>query len=96
MILARITFHAKFGKAGQVVEMLKQGESSCGNERRVRLLTDHGGRFDTVILEFEAESMAAHERGRAEMLANPQFQQNNAQMHDLIDWGAIEFYTIVE
>ena len=97
MILARITFHAKFGKAAQVVQMLKQARSAEGGDaQQMRILTDLGGRFDTVTLERVAESMAAMERGRAAMFASPQYQQNGPQMHDLIDWGSAEFYTIEE
>jgi hypothetical protein len=95
MILARITFHAKFGKAGQVVQMLKQSRSSAGSDaQQMRILTDLGGRFDTVTLERVAESMAEMERGRAAMFASPQYQESGSQMQELIDWGSIEFYTI--
>ena len=96
MILARITFHAKFGMAGQIVEMMKQDQSFRGDTQRTRLMTDHGGRFDTVILEIESESIADHERGRAEMFKNPHFQQNASKMQELIDWGSIDFFNIVE
>ncbi len=96
MVLARITFHAKFGKAGQVVEMLKLTRASRSGPQRVRIMTDRGGRFDTVTLEIEAESMAEYELGQAEMMADPQHQQRDTQMNELTDWGSIEFYNIVE
>lgn len=95
MILLRITFHAKFGKAGEVVALMKQGrQAAAAQGQTFRIMTDLTGRFDTVVLEMEAESMAEHERRRAAMFSNPQFQQSQSRMAELIDWGASEFYTI--
>ncbi len=97
MIQARMIFHCKFGKAGEVVRMMKQsGQAYEEQEGRTRLLTDLTGRFDTVVLEMEAESLAEFERMRAQMFANPQYQQDAPRLAELIDWGASEFYTIEE
>lgn len=95
MILFRITFHAKFGKAGEVVALLKEGQQAAAEQGGTfRIMTDLTGRFDTVVLEMEAESMAEHERRRAAMFSDPQFQQSQPRMAELIDWGESAFYTI--
>jgi hypothetical protein len=97
MILVRHIFHAKFGKAAEVVAMLKEGGSEIEEQGgRWRLLTDLSGRYDTVVLEIEAESLAEFERARAEMFADPEFQQDAPRMTELVDWGESEFYTIEE
>ena len=54
------------------------------------------GRFDTVVLEMEAESLAEFERRRAELFADPQYQQDAPKMAELTDWGSGEFYAIEE
>jgi hypothetical protein len=95
MILFRITFHAKFGKAGEVVALMKEGRQAAAEQGGTfRIMTDLTGRFDTVVLEVEAESMTEHEQRRAAMFANPHFQQNQSRMAELIDWGESAFYTI--
>ena len=95
MILVRMVFHAKFGKAGEIIAILKQGrEISTGNMKKARILTDLTGRFDTVVMEFEAESLADFERERAELYANPQYQEVGSRMIELVDQGYSEFYTI--
>lgn len=97
MILARMIFHCKFGRAGEVVRLMKRsGQTYQGQAQRSRLLTDLTGRFDTVVLEMEAESLAEFERMRAELFADPQYQQDAPRLAELIDSGASEFYTIEE
>jgi hypothetical protein len=59
MVLARMIFHAKFGKAAEVVSMMKQsGQAGSNQAVRARILTDLTGRFDTVVLEMDAPKMA--------------------------------------
>lgn len=95
MILNRIVFHAKFGNAAQVVEMLKQSRPPAGEvPNRMRILTDRSGRFDTVVLEIEAETMADHDRLRAAMFAEEEDQEQGREMVELVDWGEQEFWTI--
>ncbi|MGH2588695.1 MAG: hypothetical protein ACRDJE_27535 [Dehalococcoidia bacterium] len=61
---------------------------------RGRILTDLSGPFDTVIQELEVESLAAWERLRAVLFSNPQFQEAEAGMPDVIESGRTAFYTI--
>ena len=98
MILVRFVCQAKFGKAGEVVEGFKQSaeisRTLVGLHVRARLLTDLSGPFDTVIQELEVESLAEWERLRGVLFSNPQFQEAEASLPDVIESGQAEFYTI--
>ena len=98
MILVRFVCQAKFGKAGEVVTGFKQSaeiaRTLVGPHVRGRILTDLSGPFDTVIQELEMESLAEWERLRGVMFSNPQFQEAEASLPDVIESGQTEFYTI--
>jgi hypothetical protein len=98
MILVRFVCKARFGKANEVVEGFKQSAELArpliGPNVRGRILTDLSGPFDTVIQELEVESLAEWERLRGVMFSNPQFQEAEASMPDVIESGQTEFYTI--
>ena len=65
-----------------------------GSGRRWTILTDLVGPFDTVVLEYEAESLAEWERERAGMFQNPEFREVFGQTAQLVESGRSEFYTI--
>jgi hypothetical protein len=98
MILVRLVFQTKWGKAQQVVDGFKQtGEIArrvIGPKARSRILTDLSGPFHTVVQEIEVESLAEWERLRVAMFSNPEFQQAQAGVDPLIKSGYTEFYTI--
>jgi hypothetical protein len=68
--------------------MEQSGQANSEGEVRARILADLTGRFDTIVFEMEAESLAEFERRRSEMFADPQYQQDAPKMAELIDWGA--------
>ena len=98
MILVRFVCQAKFGKASDVVAGFKRSNelarTVAGPNVRVRLLTDLSGAFDTVVQELELESLAEWERLRIVIFANPEIQEAEASMPDLIVSGQTEYYTI--
>lgn len=98
MILVRFVCQARFCKASEVVAGLKQwGEIArtlVGPHVRGRILTDLSGPFDTVIQELEMESLAEWEQLRAVLFSDPQLQEAEANLPDLIESGLTEFYTI--
>jgi hypothetical protein len=99
MILVRLVFQAKFGKAADLVSAFKKfGDAAAGpsgmRPRSVRLLTDLSGPFDTVVQELEFESFDAWEKSQAAMFASPEFQKGMDPTRDLIAGGYKEFYTI--
>ncbi len=98
MILVRMVFQAKFGKAGEVAAGMIKGQEIArqvvGARARARVLTDLSGQFDTVVQELEVESLAEWERLRAKMFADPRFREMTADSPNLIEGGRTEFYTI--
>ncbi len=92
MILVRTVFQAKWGKAQELVAAFKEGMR--GAERQPRILTDLSGPFHTVVLEGEHESLAAWERFRAQMFADPQFAAGSRRVDELVESGRTEYYTI--
>ena len=64
MVLVRLIFQAKFGKAGEVANQFKAGTRQIGEMYggRSRVLTDLSGQFDTVVLEIEVENLAHLEK----------------------------------
>lgn len=98
MILVRFVCQAKFGKASDVVAGFKRSNeiarTVAGPNVRVRLLTDLSGTFDTVVQELELESLAEWERLRMVIFSNPEIQEAEASVPDLIVSGQTEYYTI--
>src|SRR5215210_6201429 len=98
MILVRIVCQAKFGKASEAVAGFKQSgaivRTLTAPNVRGRLLTDLSGSFDTVVQELEVESLAEWERLRAVIFSNPEIQEAEASMPDVIVSGQTEYYTI--
>jgi hypothetical protein len=78
------------------IMMEQSGQANSEGEVRARILTDLTGRFDTIVFEMEAESLAEFERRRSDMFADPQYQQDAPKMAELIDRGSSEFYAIEE
>ena len=99
MVLARVVFHAKFGKAADVVAQFKEAFGDMPEEQRgvlqPRILTDISGRFDTVILETTHESLAAVEQFRQMVFAQQdESPDQSMDITDLIETGQNEYYTI--
>jgi hypothetical protein len=98
MILVRFVCKAKSGKAGEVVTGFKQSaeiaRTLVGPHVRGRILTDLSGPFDTVIQELEMASLAEWERLREVIFSNPEVQEAEVGLPDVIESGRTEFYTI--
>ena len=95
MILVRMVFQAKFGKAREVVNLFKEmarlGVAEGGSST---VMTDLSGTFDTVVQEIEVESMETYLRVSDAMFADPRVQALLASAGELIGSGSKEFYTI--
>jgi len=101
MIVVRMVFQAKFGKAGEVVAAFKRGQAIIqeivGGQARARFLTDLSGPFDTVVQEVEVESLAEWERTRMKLFTDPRFREMQASgpsLLDLVEGGRTEYYTV--
>src|SRR5439155_22293116 len=96
MIVVRLIFQAKFGKAGELANQFKTGTRQIGERYggRSRVLTDLSGQFDTVVMEIEAENLALWERNRSEVFTSPEFRETFGRTSELILSGRTEFYNI--
>lgn len=95
MIVARAVFHAKFGKAADVVARMKEAIAGLSEEQMAqlqpRILTDLSGRFDTVVMETTHESLAAYEQARQAMLAS---SGEASPLFELVETGRNEYWTV--
>ena len=98
MIVVRNVFQAKVGRAGELArvmaESFRQQDGSAGGPAAWRILTDLSGPFDTVVMEVEAESLAAWEQARSAMFTTSEFQDSFASTSDMIVSGRNELYTL--
>jgi hypothetical protein len=98
VILVRIVFQAKFGKAGELAAGMKSmGQGAGANitrARNVKILTDLSGAFDTVVQEMEYESIQAFMEDQERLFADPQFRASMGSGAELIRSGYKEYYTI--
>ena len=93
MILVRDVFQAKYGKAGELVALLKEAGQKLP-QYPGRILTDASGTFFTVVTETEVASLAAWEQRNKEILAVPDFADWFARMTHLVESGRREYYNI--
>ena len=98
MIIARSVFHAKFGKAADVVTRMKESVAALPDEQRAyfqpRILTDLSGRFDTVVMETTHENLAAYEQARQAMLDQAAAADERSPLFDLVETGYNEYWTV--
>jgi hypothetical protein len=66
MIIVRDVFTAKPGMASKLAAKFKQGQPA---DAKVRVLTDVVGQYNTVVLEWELESLSAWESMIADYMA---------------------------
>ena len=96
MILVRTIFHAKWGKADEVLQAMKEGVQTLTNSfpHKVRILSDLSGETYTLVVEAEHESLASWEQFRARMWSSSQFREHASPGEGLIVSGSQEYYTI--
>ncbi len=97
MILHRVVFQAKVGKADNIVAHMKEQMTNMPEELshlQPRILTDISGRFDTVVVETVHESLATYEQFRNMLMQRGADADSPSPMTDLIETGYNEYYTI--
>ena len=99
MILVRTEFNCKWGRTGEVIENFKAMGAGMDTQnviKRSRILTDLSGRFDTVIIESEVESIDAYLAMLQAAFADPEFQARQADRASDSPYvmGARNYYTI--
>lgn len=97
MILVRLEFQCKPGRVSEVVESFKAMSARMNDQdviRRARVMTDLTGRFDTVVVESEVESVDAYYELLHSSFANSQLQDAAGDNLSLYESGSRTLYTI--
>ena len=95
MIIVRDVFQAKYGRGGELVELMKEASKVLrANVASHHILTDASGPFFTVVTETEVDSLAGWEKLAASIFSNPEFGKWFAQMMPLVESGRREFYNV--
>ena len=93
MIIVRDVFHAKYGKGGELVALLKEANQELPHGYR-SILTDASGPFFTVVAEMQVANLAEWEKLIGEIFSNPEFGKWFARMEPLVRSGQREFYNV--
>ena len=94
MIVVRNVFYAKYGKGDELVSLFKEYKPTLGAEYRQRILTDASGKFFTVVLEYEVESLAEWEQATRRLFGTKDFESWFARSVPLVESGYREFYNV--
>lgn len=94
MIVVRNVFRCKPGKAGELAERMKKMVplSKQAGAGEIRVLVDVIAGFWTVVLEMEAESMAAHEKLLEQRNNTPEMREAMGNYMELVEGGHREVY----
>jgi hypothetical protein len=92
MIVVRDVFQAKYGRGGELVQLMKELEEKFGIGQRI--YTDMSGPFFTVVTETEVESMDAWESMLQEAFSDSSWQDWFSKMVPLVETGRREFYRL--
>ena len=94
MIIIREVFVAKPGQAGKLAALLKDVLATAAPGKS-RVMTDVTGRFNRVVMETEAESLAEHEERMKEYMSNPAWKAKLKGYTDLWITGGREILRVV-
>lgn len=94
MIIVRNTFTAKPGQAGKLAAHLKE-VAGLGKLPGHRVLTDVTGDFNTVVLEYEVESITGFEETMSRYLKDPAIREKSAAYLDYWATGSRQLLRVV-
>ena len=94
MIVVREVFQAKIGQGDGMIALFKEAQQTWLRDLGSRLLVDLSGRFFTVVVEIEMESLGDWERRMNELFARPDAADWFARLTPLVESGRREFYRI--
>jgi hypothetical protein len=92
MLIVRNCFVAKPGQASKLAAQLKEVAAILPNSR---VLTDMTGEFNRVILEYEAENVAAFESRMQQYASDPEVRSKMQGYTDLWLTGSREILRVV-
>ena len=93
MIIVRDIFTAKPGMAGKLARQLK--EATAGGPQKARVLTDIVAAYNTVVLEWEMESLAAWEDLNKRYRTDETVRTKMAGYTELWNEGRREIFEVV-
>ena len=93
MIVVRNCFIAKPGLASKLAAQLKDA-AAASNIGKYRILTDVTGDFNRVVLEYEAENIAAFEANMKDYATNSAFREKMKGYTDLWVTGSREILQV--
>src|SRR5262245_2083477 len=101
MIVARIAFQLKYGKAKEAIAVMKealpiQKRVLAGVDSSTRILTDLTGPMYTLVMEITVPDLATFEARTPQLFADKDMQANMAKMAPLVESGSRDFYSVVE
>ena len=96
MFLQRLVFQAKYGKASEIVEVLKGFEPLAKQHGfpRGSIYTDVTGRFDTVVWEAEFEDLNQLEEASQRGFGDAEFGRWFERLQPLVDHGYRELFRL--
>ena len=98
MILVRTEFQCKFGRVQEAIDSFKAMATGMNTQnviKRLRIMTDLSGSFDTVFLESEVESINAYFAMLHAAFADPDFHAGQTTpAENPFKSGQRNFYTI--
>ncbi|HSJ57604.1 MAG TPA: hypothetical protein VLC95_10510 [Anaerolineae bacterium] len=95
MMIVRDVFHARYGKGGELVALLKEARATWSAGYEIdRIFTDASGDFFTVVSETDVESLADWELRLAHVFTLPEFHDWFSRMTPLVESGRREFYHV--
>lgn len=93
MIVVRNTFIAKPGSASKLALQLKDA-LSVANVARARVLTDVTGNFNTVVLEYEADTLQQFEATMRQYETDQAFRDKMKGYTDLYVTGKRQIFRV--
>jgi hypothetical protein len=97
MYIIRELFHAKPGKAKDLVKMFKQAVphfEKSDEGKNFKVLTDITGNYWTVVVEFEVEDIGSFMKNIRSGTGTPELQQIMKGYIDLLEGGKREIFLV--
>ncbi len=94
MFVVRETFTARPGMASKLAALLKQSIPSEPGAK-IRVLTDHVGAFNSVVMETEVADLNEFDRRMKEYSERPDVRERMRGYTDMYLTGAREIYRVI-
>ena len=98
MIITRTVFQIKYGKAKEVIELIKEGKKIAEAQgiKFGRVLTDVTGPSYTVVLENENESLAVWENELGKVFSNEDWKSWYQKFIPFVESAHRDIYKVIE